>query len=126
MFRRMLKKHTSDYNYSLNFYASLRLGHPSIDFSIFVSSKVSSKKNCFSHLKGTDTFIKLNEEKTEIILCDPQTFTCPYQHDHLVLFILLSQRTISLREALQPTQMTLISRELKTIKMSLLVTCYHE
>ena len=75
---------------------------------------------------GTDTFIKLNEEKTEIILCDPQTFTCPYQHDHLVLFILLSQRTFSLREALQPTQMTLISRELKTIKMSLLVTYYHE
>ena len=123
----MRKKHTSDYNYSLNFYASLRLGHPSIDFSIFVSSKVSSKKNnCFSHLKGTDKFINPNEEKTEIILCDPQTFTCTNQHDHLVLFILLSQRTFSLREALQPTQMTLISRELKTIKMSLLVTYYHE
>ena len=84
------------------------------------------KNNCFSHLKGTDKFIKLNEEKTEIIVCDHQTYTCPYQHDHLDLFILLSQRTFSLREALQPTQMTLISRELKTIKMSLLVTYYHE
>ena len=51
---------------------------------------------------GTDTFIKLNEEKTDIIpyACNPQTSTCPYQRDHLFLFMLLSQRTISLREAL--------------------------
>ena len=43
----------------------MRLGHPSINCRIFVSSKVSSKKKKheFSHLKSTDTFIKLDEEK---------------------------------------------------------------